>query len=195
MSSEQQQLEAGIQALEAQRALLGDALVDAMQAAARAKLAALAVVPAPLPEAAQALRQVSILFLDIVGSTTLSQRLDPEEISAVMDDALQRGTVIVAARQGKVLQYAGDSILAAFGADEAKEDDAERAVRCGLTLLEFGKALGAEVQAAHGHAGFDVRVGIHTGAVLLGGGVDADGKIRGIAVNIRSEERRGGIQA
>jgi class 3 adenylate cyclase len=184
MSSEQQQLEAGIQALEAQRALLGDALVDAMQAAARAKLAALAVVPAPLPEAAQALRQVSILFLDIVGSTTLSQRLDPEEISAVMDDALQRGTAIVAARQGKVLQYAGDNILAAFGADEAKEDDAERAVRCGLTLLELGKALGAEVQAAHGHAGFDVRVGIHTGAVLLGGGVDADGTIRGIAVNI-----------
>jgi class 3 adenylate cyclase len=184
MSSEQQQLEAGIQALEAQRALLGDALVDAMQAAARAKLAALAVVPAPVPEAAQALRQVSILFLDIVGSTTLSQRLDPEEISAVMDDALQRGTAIVEARQGKVLQYAGDNILAAFGADEAKEDDAERAVRCGLTLLELGKALGVEVQAAHGHAGFDVRVGIHTGGVLLGGGVDADGTIRGIAVNI-----------
>ena len=46
------------------------------------------------------------------------------------------------------------------------------------------RALGAEVRAAHGHAGFDVRVGIHTGGVLLGGGVDADGSIRGIAVNI-----------
>src|SRR5450755_4653485 len=184
MSSEQQQLEAGIQALEAQRALLGDALVDAMQAAARAKLAALTVVPASLPVAAQALKQVSILFLDIVGSTTLSQRLDPEEISAVMDDALQRGTAIVEACHGKVLQYAGDNILAAFGADETMEDDTERAVRCGLTLLELGKALGAEVQAAHGHTGFDVRVGIHTGGVLLGGGVDADGTIRGIAVNI-----------
>ena len=56
MSSEQQQLEAGIQALEAQRALLGDALVDAMQAAARAKLAALAVVPASLPKAASSRR-------------------------------------------------------------------------------------------------------------------------------------------
>src|ERR1039457_1583865 len=160
MSSEQQQLEAGIQALEAQRALLGAALVDAMQPAARARLAALAVVPAPRPEAAQALRQVSMLFLDIVGSTTLSQRLDPEEISAVMDDALQRGTAIVAGRPGKGLQYAGANILAAFGADEAKEADAERAGRGGLTLLDRGKALGAEVQAAHGHAGFDVRVGI-----------------------------------
>ena len=86
--------------------------------------------------------------------------------------------------RGKVLQYAGDNILAAFGADEAREDDAERAVRCGLALLELGKALGAEVQAAHGHDGFNVRVGIHTGGVLLGGGVDAEGSIRGIAVNI-----------
>ena len=187
MSSEQQQLEAGIRALEGQRALLGDAVVDAMQAAARAKMAALAALAdsGASPRAtAQALKQVSILFLDIVGSTTLSQRLDPEEISAVMDDALQRGTAIVEARQGTVLQYAGDNILAAFGTDETREDDTERAVRCGLALLELGKALGAEVRAAHGHAGFDVRVGIHTGGVLLGGGVDADGTIRGIAVNV-----------
>ena len=83
-----------------------------------------------------------------------------------------------------MLQYAGDSILAVFGADEAREDDAERAVRCGLALLDLGKVLGAEVRAAHGHDGFNVRVGVHTGGVLLGGGVDADGSIRGIAVNI-----------
>ena len=57
-------------------------------------------------------------------------------------------------------------------------------MRCGLALLAEGRALGAEVQAAHGHDGFSVRVGIHTGGVLLGGGVDADGRIRGIAVNI-----------
>ncbi len=181
MSAERQQLEAGIQALESQRAVLGDAMVDAMQGAARAKLAAL---QAASPAAAQALKQVSILFLDTVGSTTLSQRLDPEEIGAVLDDALERGTAIVVAHGGKVLQYAGDSILAAFGADETREDDTERAVRCGLALLELGRALGAEVRAAHGHAGLDVRVGIHTGAVLLGGGVDADATIRGSAVNI-----------
>ena len=184
MSSEQQQLEAGIQALETQRALLGDAVVDAMQAAARSKLAALAALPAASSVGAQALKQVSILFLDVVGSTSLSQHLDPEDISAVMDDALERGTAIVQARGGKVLQYAGDNILAVFGADGSREDDAERAVRCGLALLELGKALGAEVQATHGRSGFDVRVGVHTGGVLLGGGVDADASIRGIAVNI-----------
>ena len=120
----------------------------------------------------------------MVGSTTLAQQLDPEAISAVMDGALSRGTANVEAHRGKVLQYAGDNILAAFGVDAGAEDDAERAVHCGLALLQLGKLLGAEVLAAHGHAGFNVRVGIHTGGVLLGGGVDADGSIRGIAVNI-----------
>ena len=73
-----------------------------------------------------------------------------------------------------MLQYAGDSLLAAFGADRAAEDDAERAVRCGLELLVLGRMLRAEVEAAHGHAGLDVRVGIHGGSVVLGGGVDED---------------------
>ena len=184
MAAEQQQLEAAIQALEAQRALLGDAVVDASLGALRARLTALAAPAEPFVEPAQTLKQVSILFLDVVGSTTLAQHLDPEAISTVMDDALARGTALVQAHRGKVLQYAGDNILAAFGAEANAEDDAERAVHCGLALLELGRALGAEVQAAHGHAGFNVRVGIHTGGVLLGGGVDADGSIRGIAVNI-----------
>jgi predicted ATPase/class 3 adenylate cyclase len=181
--TEQQRLEAAIAALQAQRSVLGDAVVEPLLAAAEAQLAALNA-PARAPAFPQSLRQVSILFMDVVGSTTLAQHLDPEEISAVMDDALARGTAVVQAHAGKVLQYAGDSILAVFGADEAREDDAERAVRCGLALLELGRALGAEVRATHGHEAFDVRVGIHSGGVLLGGGVDADGSIRGIAVNI-----------
>ena len=184
MSPEQQQLEAGIAALEAQRALLGDVVVDASIAGLRARLSAVAAAMEPRPASAQALRQVSILFLDVVGSTALARHLDPETVSVVMDGALARGTVVVEAYRGKVLQYAGDSILAAFGAEASAEDDAERAVHCGLALLDLGHALGAEVESAHGHAGFAVRVGIHTGGVLLGGGVDADGTIRGAAVNI-----------
>src|SRR5512132_114928 len=155
--TEQQRLEAAIAALQAQRSVLGDAVVEPLLAAAEAQLAALAA-PARAPAFPQSLRQVSILFMDVVGSTTLAQHLDPEEISAVMDDALARGTAVVQAHAGKVLQYAGDSILAVFGADEAREDDAERAVRCGLALLELGRALGAEVRATHGHEAFDVRL-------------------------------------
>lgn len=182
MSNEQQQLRSAMIALEAQRDALGDLAVDAMLAGLRAKLEAL--VPATAPDTVQALKQVSILFLDVVGSTRLSQRLDPEAVSAVMDDVLARGTAIVQAHQGRVLQYAGDNILAVFGAGETREDDAERAVLCGLALLTLGKTLGDEVAMRHAFTGLGVRVGIHTGGVLLGGGVDAEGSIRGSAVNI-----------
>jgi class 3 adenylate cyclase len=82
----------------------------------RARLAALAVLSPAQSEPAQTVKRVSILFLDVVGSTTLSQRLDPEAISAVMNNAPSRGTAIVLARSGRVLQYAGDNFLAAFGA-------------------------------------------------------------------------------
>ena len=181
MSPEEQRLDAGIAALEAQRGQLGDEVVDAALRGLQARLAALRE---SADEPAQALRQVTILFLDVVGSTTLGQHLDPEAIAAVMDGMLARGSAIVAAHGGKVLQYAGDNLLAAFGADEAAEDDAERAVRCGLALLELGAALQADVKATHGLAGTGVRIGIHTGGVLLGGGVDKDGSIRGQAVNI-----------
>jgi len=180
--SRQQELEAGIAALEAQRAVLGDAIVDALLRPAREKLADLQAEAAS--HGSQKLRQVTILFLDVVGSTTLSQHLDPEDVGAVMDGFLSRGTAVVGAHGGRVLQYAGDNILAAFGADRSAEDDAERAVRCGLALLELGRTLGAEVLGAFGHAGVDVRVGIHTASVLLGGGVDDAGSIRGLGVNI-----------
>lgn len=184
-----QALQAAIAALEAQRATLGDAVVDVAVTGLQAQLQALQAI-ADTPSAAadvdpaQALRLVSILFLDVVGSTSLGQRLDPEEIHTVMDGALARFAAIVQAHGGRVLQYAGDNLLAGFGCDEVHEDDAERAVRCGLALLADGRSVGREVLAAHGHEGFDVRVGIHTGGVLLGGGVDAEGSIRGSAVNI-----------
>jgi class 3 adenylate cyclase/tetratricopeptide (TPR) repeat protein len=178
MSSELRQIEAAITGLESQRALLGDAIADAALAPLRAKLAALVETPS------QTLKQVSILFLDIVGSTALSQQLDPEDTHAIIDDALARCTSVVEAHRGKVLQYAGDSLLAVFGADEAREDDPERAVRAGLALLAEGRSLGVQVKCQHGHDGFSVRVGLHTGDVLLGGGVDAEQNVRGTNVNI-----------
>ena len=181
--TERQELEAAITALQAQRALLGDAVVEAALGPMRQRLARLVLL---LPDAApeQVLKHVSVLFLDVVGSTALSQHLDPEDVHTVMDGVLERCTAIVAAHGGRVLQYAGDNLLAAFGAEQAREDDAERAVRCGLALLEQGRALGEQVQREHGQGGCDVRVGVHTGPVLLGGGVDEEGTIRGLTVNI-----------
>jgi class 3 adenylate cyclase len=132
MTTEVQQLEGAIRILEARRGLLGDAVVDTMVAPARARLAALAAAATTGPEFPQTLRQVSILFLDVVGSTALSQQLDPEATGAVMDDALTRATTIVAAHGGRVMQYAGDNIaagkwrIAASGVTSAERDAAAR---------------------------------------------------------------------
>ncbi len=181
MQDTAEQLAAAIAALEAQRALLGDAVVHAALGPMRERLA---LLQAQARSAPQQLKAVTVLFLDVVDSTELSRGLDPEDIHAVMDGALQRLSAVVAGHRGRVLQYAGDSLLAAFGADEASEDDAESAVHAGLALIAEAAMFGAQVRAQHGIKGFAVRVGINTGPVLLGGGVDDEGSIRGLTVNI-----------
>jgi class 3 adenylate cyclase len=139
VSTEQRQIEATIAGLEAQRPHLGDALVDAALAPLRQRLDR-AERRGRRRTRTPVIAPVSVLFMDVVGSTTLSRRLDPEDIHAVMDGLLARCTAQVEAHGGKVLQYAGDSLLAAFGAERSREDDAERAVRAGLALLDEARA-------------------------------------------------------
>jgi class 3 adenylate cyclase/tetratricopeptide (TPR) repeat protein len=175
------QLSAAIAALEAQRALLGDAVVDVALAPLRRELAALS---APESSAVQKLKQVTVLFVDVVGSTAMGQGLAPEEIHAVMDQALARFTAIVQAHFGRVVQYTGDGMLAAFGSEEVAEDDVESAVRAGLAIIEDSRGQAGEIERRHGVKDFRVRAGLHTGTVLLGGGVDAESTIRGATVNL-----------
>ncbi len=182
---EQQQIEAGIAALEAQRGLLGDAVVELALTPLRAKLLALQPADArheSLP--AQQLKQATVLFIDVVGSTAMGDTLEPEDIQTIMDGALERFTQIIDRHKGRVLQYTGDGMLAAFGADEGHENDPELAIRAALDILEEAKQASARAVASHGVAGFNVRAGINTGSVLVGGGVDAEGSIRGSTVNI-----------
>jgi class 3 adenylate cyclase/tetratricopeptide (TPR) repeat protein len=129
-------------------------------------------------------RQVSVLFLDVVGSTEMVRVLDPEDAQAILDDALAAFARTIAAHGGQVLQYAGDSVLAVFGAPRAREDDAERAVHAGLALLADARARAPVIRQQQGIASFDIRVGIHTGDVLLGGNADIDGAIRGFTVHV-----------
>ena len=129
MSSQREQLEAAIEGLNAQRDVLGNAFIDTALAPLRQKLAALGPALFAESNAAQALKQVAILFLDVVGSTVLSQHLDPEDVHAVHGRRASALHSLVTVQGGMVLQYAGDSLLAVFGADEARENDAERAVR------------------------------------------------------------------
>lgn len=186
MSLEQLQINAAIDALEAQRSLLGSSVVDTALAPLRQRLAQLLARQDAVAETTQSRKQVTILFLDVVGSTALSQELDPEDVHALMDGALTRCTDLVEAHQGRVLKYAGDSLLAVFGADEVREDDPERAVLAGLALLEEGARQQQLAWKRYGLADFNVRVGAHTGVVLLGGGLDGKANIRGLNVNIAS---------
>jgi class 3 adenylate cyclase/tetratricopeptide (TPR) repeat protein len=179
MHNEAEQVQQAIDALEAQRSLLGDTIVDAAQQLLRAKLAALRE-----DAAAQNLRLVSVLFLDVVGSTNMGRQLEPEDILEVMDGSLAVFSQVVSRHGGRVLQYAGDNLLAAFGAEQVHEDDAERAVLAGLALLRKGRVQAEWIKANFGFDGFNVRVGISSGPVLVGGGVDGEHSIRGNTVNL-----------
>ena len=181
MNSTPEQLAATIAVLDAQRAILGDDVVDTALAPLRRELAALT---GRALQTAQQLKQVSVVFVDVVGSTSMGQQLSPEEIHAVMDGALERFTLIVQSHHGRVLQYTGDGMLAAFGSEEASEDDVESAIRAGLDIIEEARRQAPQVRQRHGVPDFNVRAGVHTGTVLLGGGVDADGSIRGATVNV-----------
>jgi class 3 adenylate cyclase/tetratricopeptide (TPR) repeat protein len=171
-------LRAAIASLEAQRGALGDAVLELATAPLRARLAGL-LRPAGLQH-----RQVTVLFADVVGSTAMAQRLGAEDTLNVLSGALRRMAALVEAHQGRVLRFTGDGLKAAFGMDEAREDDAERAVRAGLAILQVGREEAEQAQRQLGIAGFAVRVGVHTGDVALGAGVEADNTAMGAAVNI-----------
>jgi class 3 adenylate cyclase/predicted ATPase len=108
-------------------------------------------------------RQLTVMFCDLVGSTTLSTRLDPEEMSNVLG-AFQKACVnAVIGFGGSVAKYMGDGALVYFGYPEAHEDDAERAVRAGLALIDAMAAMHLSVPVRP-----QVRVGIATGLVVVG---------------------------
>jgi len=106
-------------------------------------------------------RQVTVLFADLVGSTALAARMDPEDLRAVLTAYQHRVADTVHRFDGFVAQYLGDGVLVYFGYPRAHEDDAERAVRAGLALIEVVTGLASR-------AVLQTRVGIATGMVVVG---------------------------
>ena len=109
---------------------------------------------------------MTVLFADLVGSTNISGQLDPEDLRGLIRTYLTTCTSVVQQFGGRVAQYLGDGILANFGYPMAHEDDAERAVRAGLGLVEAVRELRLKVGAAN--IELAVRVGIATGLVIAG---------------------------
>jgi predicted ATPase/class 3 adenylate cyclase len=187
-------LDATIAALNAQRAALGDVAIDAaIDALRRHSPAAGASPPAPdvpdlpdLPDrpGGQRLRQVSVLFVDVADSTRLLSQVGAQDADELLGQAVQRFADTVQRCGGQVLRFTGDGLKAAFGALGLREDEAVHAVHAGLQILQAAAAHAQQVQQQLGVAGFGVRVGIHTGAVLLGGGAEAERGAMGHAVHL-----------
>jgi class 3 adenylate cyclase len=126
------------------------------------------VVIEPKPQDAAERRQVTVMFSDLVGSTALSTRLDPEDLREVIAIYHKCAAETVRRFGGFVSQYLGDGVLVYFGYPQAHEDDAERAVRAGLELIAAVAGLNTRVL-------LQTRVGIATGLVVVGDLVDAGG--------------------
>ena len=108
-------------------------------------------------------RQLTVMFCDLVGSTALSARLDPEDLREVIGAYHRAVAQIVAGFDGFVSRYMGDGVLVYFGYPQAHEDDAERAVRAGLGAIDAVRRL--DVKSGK----LQARVGIATGLVVVGG--------------------------
>ena len=115
--------------------------------------------PAPRTDAER--RQVTVMFSDLVGSTALSARMDPEDLREVISAYHKCVAETVQRFGGFVAKYMGDGVLVYFGYPQAHEDDAERAVRAGLELV-------AAVSGLKTHTALQTRVGIATGLVVVG---------------------------
>src|SRR6201987_3570143 len=126
-------------------------------------------------------RQVTVMFSDLVGSTALSARMDPEDLREVISAYQKCVAETVQRFGGFVAKYMGDGVLIYFGYPQAHEDDAERAVRAGLELV-------AAVGGLKTHAPLQTRVGIATGLVvggdLIGSGASQEQTIVGETPNL-----------
>ncbi len=143
--------------LEAIAALRGDTVSNAPSA----DVATTTIVPNVSPEDRAERRQITVMFSDLVGSTALSTRMDPEDLREVISAYQNSVAATVGRFRGFVAKYMGDGVLVYFGYPQAHEDDAERAVRAGLELI-------AAIRDLKTHAALQTRVGIATGLVVVG---------------------------
>ena len=138
-------------------------------------------------------RLVSILFADLVGFTPLSEKRDAEEVRDLLTRYFDACRAVVTRYGGSIEKFIGDAVMAVWGAPVAFEDDAERAVRAALDLVDAVAALGREIE----EPGLQVRAGVLTGEAAVTLGAEAQGMVAGSLVNtaarIQSEASPGTV--
>src|SRR5215471_6175596 len=123
--------------------------------------------PAPHPPPDAERRQLTVMFCDLVDSTRLASQLDPEDLREVVRAYQETCAKVIARFEGDIAQYLGDGLLVYFGYPLAHEDDAQRAVRAGLGIVEALGQLNTRLARERG-VHLAVRLGIHTGLVVVG---------------------------
>jgi ABC-type oligopeptide transport system substrate-binding subunit/class 3 adenylate cyclase len=171
--TEREQLEQAITQLEAQRATLGDGVVDVSIAALHEKLVALERTP-------EQRKQATILFADVSGYTAMVETMDAEEVSEMMNALWQRIDAAIVEHGGHIDKHTGDGLMAVWSVDTARECDPERAIRAALAM----QAALAEFKVGHE---INMRIGLSTGPVLLGRlGTTGEFSVFGDTVNLAS---------
>ena len=151
----------------------GQALIDASPDDAATHTRVAAAAPTPLITKMRAARitgerkPVTALFADVVGSTTLAEQMDPEDWTAMINEAFDLMSRAVFRYEGTIAQLQGDAMLAFFGAPIAHEDDPERAILAALDMLDATAEFAAQLKATHG-IDFQIRAGINSGPVMVG---------------------------
>jgi class 3 adenylate cyclase/tetratricopeptide (TPR) repeat protein len=135
---------------------------------------------APVLSEARERKLVSIVFVDLTASTELASRLDPERFREVLSAFYQLISGEMVALRGRPEQYVGDAVMGVFGVPTAHDDDAVRAIRAGLSIVDRSEKLGVELGLP---TPMRVRVGVNTGPVAVGAG-SGPGLVSGAEVNL-----------
>jgi class 3 adenylate cyclase/tetratricopeptide (TPR) repeat protein len=133
-------------------------------------------VEAPIAER----RRVSVLFVDLEGFTALAEALDPEEVRAFQSRYFDTARAVITRYGGTVEKFIGDAVMAVWGAPIAHEDDADRAVRCAIALLDAVDRLGGVAA----RTALTARAGITTGEAAVTVGAMGQGMVAGDLVNV-----------
>ncbi len=178
--AERERLQRAIEAQERLRGTLDEAVLDATLSALRQRLAELQ----DQPQSELQRKQVTVLFMDVVASTQIALELDPEINLEIMDQALERLAGPIEANGGRVARFMGDGFMAVFGAEVVHENDAEMAVRAAIGIQQLADRHARMLSETRAIEGFQVRIGVNTGLVALGGATEGEDTMAGPTVNL-----------
>lgn len=144
-------------------------------------------------EPAQTRKVVTLVFADLVGSTSLQEQMDPESVRGLMHDCYGMLRAAIEASGGHVVKFVGDGVMAVFGVPEVAEDDALRAVTAAARMVDAIDELAA-VRRSAGTVGLALRVGVNTGEVVVAADdTDVVGDVVNVAARLQAAAPSGGV--